>query len=72
MGGRELKGKDAWIHPAGLLSPPWIYHLLLIRGSRLCLMWTSLSCMLAGKGLSDTGAQLVSSGAEPGRGGGGM
>lgn len=49
IGGRELKGQDAWIHPTRLSSPPWIYHPLLIRGSRCCLMWTSPSCVLAGR-----------------------
>lgn len=41
MGGGELKGKDAWIRPAGLSSPPWIYHPALMRGSRRCVMRTS-------------------------------
>lgn len=62
MGGRELKGQDGWLHPAGLSSPPWIYHPLLIRGSRLCLMWTSPSCVPAGR--EDTACHVQAKGSQ--------
>lgn len=56
-----------------VISPFWIYHPLLIGGSRLRLMWTSPGCVLTGggsraclpqaKGSSATKALPMSSGA---------